>query len=147
MNRLQEKVLGFMDENDPVIFPEISLRKIFTTIYLSEEPISIQSIASITGLSLASVSNKAKELVHMGILQKHSKPGSRELFLKTNYSLSQVLQVHTEQKIRVIEEQQVHLKKLVEILSGSTKDRAQSLLDDSHRLIRAHQKLIEELKK
>ncbi|MGM5481600.1 MAG: hypothetical protein ACQESE_04280 [Nanobdellota archaeon] len=142
-----ENILEAIDGSSAVMFPEATLQKIFMTIYLAEEPISLKRIAELTNLCLASVSNKAKEMVHAGIIQKYSKPGSRELFLYTKHSLTEVMSIHIQQKINVMKRHYEELKEMEAELEerSEEKKKLKEMRKEVKSILDAHKHMNKEL--
>lgn len=141
MERLQRHVMRTIDTSANTLFPEPSLQKIFLAVYLSEEPVSLKEVSKTTGLSLASVSTKAKEMTHNGFLQKHTKPGSRELFLHTDQTLPEVVAAHTDQKLKVMRKQERELKKLEEAATAEEREKLKRMHQDLQRVIKAQERM------
>ncbi len=57
------------------------LMRVFALTYIEPGEISLDDLATKTGYSLASISNKAKTLESMGLAEKRSKPGTRKVYL------------------------------------------------------------------
>ena len=141
MGTLEQHAMRTVDSSAHILFPEPALQKIFLTVYLTDEPVSLKHVAETTGLSLASVSTKAKEMAHNGILEKHTKPGSRELFLKTDQSLAEVMATHTDQKLKAMRRQRDELTSIKQDATGDEHDRLERMLTDVDHVIEAHEKL------
>ncbi|MGM5479846.1 MAG: hypothetical protein ACQESC_00115 [Nanobdellota archaeon] len=145
MSSFLNDLLGSIDNTKQVFFPESSLQKIFLIIYVSKEPVSIQDISEKTGLSLASVSNKSKILLANGIVKKVFKQGSRELYLKSIYSLPKTISIHIKQKINVLKQQETELQTMSKNLDSSEKNISDSLRKDLKKVRKAHEHMLNEL--
>ncbi|MBW2983265.1 hypothetical protein KY327_03085 [Candidatus Woesearchaeota archaeon] len=145
MERLQRHAMRTVDSSANTLFPEPSLQKIFLAIYLSDEPVSLKEVSRMTGLSLASVSTKAKEMVHNGFLEKRTKPGSRELFLHTDQTLPEVVAAHTDQKLKVMRKQEQQLHQLMEEATPEEREKLDRMLEDVKKVIDAQERMRREL--
>ncbi len=61
--------------------------KLLAILHLQPRAISMEDLAKISGLSLASVSNKAKILESRNLLTKSNMPGSRKVYLESEKNL------------------------------------------------------------
>lgn len=147
MKPLIERALERIEYNSTILFPESSLQKIFVTVYLEKEPVSIKEISKRTGLSLASVSMKANELVRFGVIQKHTKPKSRQLYLKTKHSLVDVMRIHTNHKIETLQEQLASLQTMKQdsTLTAHEASNVRMMTRDLKTVIKAHERMRAEL--
>ncbi|MFW6378631.1 MAG: hypothetical protein ACOCZV_01270 [Nanoarchaeota archaeon] len=149
MRQLQKTILDSINDNPTVLFPEESLQQIFMTIYLAEEPISIRDIARTTGLSLASVSTKAKELLKYRVITKHTEPQNRQLFLKTSCSLIDVMRMHSTIKTETMEhkKEELHQLKKNEKVCAEEKKKINRIVKELNIIIKANKQFTEQLGK
>lgn len=87
MRNIDEDFLEIIN-TDPILEAGSGvLKKIFVVIYLASEPISMEEIAKRSGLSLASISNKAKILESLELVKRSSITGERKVYLHAEKNL------------------------------------------------------------
>ena len=82
MTKLEKSFMKLISADTAVFFDDSMLKKIFAVLHISNDPVSLEDIAERSSLSLASVSNKSKILLQMGVVNRIKKPGSRKVFLQ-----------------------------------------------------------------
>ena len=87
MTKLEKSFLKLINADTDIFFNDSLLKKIFAVVYISKEPVSLEDVALRSSLSLATVSNKSKILLQMGVLDRIKNQGSRKVFLqaRTNF--------------------------------------------------------------
>ncbi|MBL7054378.1 hypothetical protein ISS05_01320 [Candidatus Woesearchaeota archaeon] len=97
--------------------------KIFAILYLEPEELAMEEIAKRTGYSLASVSNAAKILGNVGIVQRRKKPKTKKVFFYVEKNLVKL----NIQKLRIAQESfvssiKVSLPPIIEKFKKKVKD-------------------------
>jgi len=82
--------------------------KVFAILYLEPEEVAMEDIAKRTGYSLASISNAAKVLENIGIVQRRKRPKTKKVFLYIEKNLIKL----NIQKLRAAQESFVRSIKL-----------------------------------
>jgi len=75
---------------------------LFAKLYLEPDEISMEELASQTGFSLASISNKIKLLDAMGLITKSTKPGSKKIYLFMEKNFKKLMIQHFRKKQELI---------------------------------------------
>lgn len=91
-------------------------------LYLEPEELSLEELVQKTGYSKASISQKIKVLVTMGIIRRRNKPGSRKVYL---YMEKNIFTIWKEQmKRHFMPEIRIMKKKIPELIEKYTKSAA-----------------------
>lgn len=123
MTKLESSLLDLIDSNSNIFFDDVIVKRIFVVLYLSGDYVSLDEVASRASLSLASVSNKANLLSHLGMIEKTRKSGSKKIFLKAKTDFASLMI----EKIRKKDESLKQLQKNVFDFVASAKKRSLSV--------------------
>ena len=103
--------------------------KIYSFVYCSLEPVSLDGIATGTGYSLATVSTVTKYLSEIHVLIRHKHPGSKKLFFDAQRDVSEMIVSKLNMTINyIVNPRKDSIPKLVsslkkELKSETSKDR------------------------
>lgn len=122
MTQLEQSFLELIEGNQKVFFDDVIVKKMFVVLYISKDFVALDEVASRASLSLASVSNKAKELASMGLIERVRRPGSKKIFLKVKTNFFAILSGKMAKKCEVMEKSQKELKSFID----SQKDKSLS---------------------
>ncbi|MDP2750829.1 MAG: hypothetical protein Q8O89_08415, partial [Nanoarchaeota archaeon] len=128
------------------------LMTIYAIVYLEPEEISLNEIATKTGYSLASISNKAKILESMDIIKKGKKPGSKKIYLSMEKNMFEVIKnalfVKETKVIATLKEKLPELIKKYKDKTKSDRDKKKiKILEDYNNQMIKLEKLIQKVRK
>jgi DNA-binding transcriptional regulator GbsR (MarR family) len=103
---LKQELLKLTDSSPDLLFADDHLKKIFLSVFLSSHPISQNKVAKETGLSLASISNKANLLVATHILKKVKLTGDKQAYYEAQIDILGIVKKNLLEKTDSLHETQ-----------------------------------------
>jgi len=100
-----------------------SLGRIWTSLYLSQEPLPADRIAALTGLSAGAVSMGLHELDQLGLLRRSAVPGTRKRHYTAHTDVWEVIRrIFRERELRLVGRAVERFGEALELLEAEARD-------------------------
>lgn len=93
-----------------------SMGRIWTALYLSQQPLDAEQIEAVTGLSAGNVSMTLQELQQWGVIRRAPDSGRRRLFVAETDVWRLVAHVFEQRELRIVDQAIAHLEAALKMI-------------------------------